>query len=173
MCIRDSYDPETYEICDAKRALASQCVGGGALLGLTEWNDHNPDVTRPYTEHDQSAGDGRYTLETETVIAKLTWQLNNDMEFVSISAMDSIDRYFNTDEDGSAVGMFGLYQYDDTYTVDADQFSQEFHLSGGDEGRNWLVGLFYLDDDRSSTSGVSGYEWGAVSYTHLTLPTKA
>lgn len=154
------YDPATYEICDAKRALASQCVGGGALLGLTEWNDPNPDVTRPYTEHDPSAGDGRYTLETETVIAKLTWQLNNDMEFVSISALDSIDRYFNTDEDGSAVGMFGLYQYDDTYTVDGDQFSQEFHLSGGDEGRNWLVGLFYLDDDRSSTSGVAGYEWG-------------
>ena len=154
------YDPATYGICDAKRALASQCVGGGALLGLTEWNDPNPDVTRPYTEHDPSAGDGRYTLETETVIAKLTWQLNNDMEFVSISALDSIDRYFNTDEDGSAVGMFGLYQYDDTYTVDADQFSQEFHLSGGDEGRNWLVGLFYLDDDRSSTSGVAGYEWG-------------
>ena len=154
------YDPATYEICDAKRALASQCVGGGALLGLTEWNDPNPDVTRPYTEHDPSAGDGRYTLETETVIAKLTWQLNNDMELVSISALDSIDRYFNTDEDGSAVGMFGLYQYDDTYTVDADQFSQEFHLSGGDEGRNWLVGLFYLDDDRSSTSGVAGYEWG-------------
>ena len=154
------YDPATYEICDAKRALASQCVGGGALLGLTEWNDPNPDVTRPYTEHDPSAGDGRYTLETETVIAKLTWQLNNDMELVSISALDSIDRYFNTDEDGSAVGMFGLYQYDDTYTVDADQFSQEFHLSGGDEGRNWLVGLFYIDDDRSSTSGVAGYEWG-------------
>ena len=150
------FDPANgfYEVCDAKRVLASQCVGAAGF------SDPNPDVTKPYTEHDPRAGDGRYTLETETVIAKLTWQLNNDMEFVSISALDSIDRYFNTDEDGSAVGMFGLYQYDDTYTVDADQFSQEFHLSGGDEGRNWLVGLFYLDDDRSSTSGVAGYEWG-------------
>ena len=106
-------------------------------------------MTKPYTEHDPSAGDGRYTLETETVIAKLTWQLNNDMELVSITALDSIDRYFNTDEDASADGVFGgAAQYDDTYTVDGDQFSQEFHLSGGDEGRNWLVGLFYLDDDR-------------------------
>ena len=149
-------DPEYgfYEVCDAKRVLASQCVGGAGF------GDPNPDVTKPYTEHDPSAGDGRYTLETETVIAKLTWQLNDDMELVSISALDSLDRYFNADEDGTAVGMFGLYQYDDTYTVDADQFSQEFHLSGGDEGRNWLVGLFYLDDDRSSTSGVKGYEWG-------------
>lgn len=153
-------DPETYEVCDAQRTLASQCVGGGALFGLTEFSDPSPDVTRPYTEHDPSAGDGRYTLETETVIAKLTWQLNSDLELVSISALDSIDRYFNTDEDGSAVGMFGLYQYDDTYTVDGDQISQEFHLSGGDESSNWLVGLFYLDDDRSSTSGVAGYEWG-------------
>ncbi len=158
-----TYDPETgfYKLCDAKRALASQCVGGGAAYGLPEWNDPNPDVTKPYTEHDPSAGDGRYTLETETVIAKLTWQLNNDMELVSISALDSIDRYFNTDEDASAVGVFGgAAQYDDTYTVDGDQFSQEFHLSGGDEGRNWLVGLFYLDDDRGSTSSVAGYEWG-------------
>ena len=158
-----TYDPETgfYKLCDAKRALASQCVGGGAAYGLPEWNDPNPDVTKPYTEHDPSAGDGRYTLETETVIAKLTWQLNNDMELVSITALDSIDRYFNTDEDASAVGVFGgAAQYDDTYTVDGDQFSQEFHLSGGDEGRNWLVGLFYLDDDRGSTSSVAGYEWG-------------
>ena len=83
------------------------------------------------------------------------------MELVSITALDSIDRYFNTDEDASAVGVFGgAAQYDDTYTVDGDQFSQEFHLSGGDEGRNWLVGLFYLDDDRGSTSSVAGYEWG-------------
>ena len=147
-------DPATYEVCDAKRVLASQCAGGDGF------SDPNPDVTKPYTEHDPSAGDGRYTFETETVTAKLTWQLNNDMELVSISALDSIDRYFNADEDGSADGMFGLYQYNDTYTVDAEQFSQEFHLSGGDEGRNWLVGLFYLDDDRSSTSGVAGYEWG-------------
>ncbi|MDB3966516.1 TonB-dependent receptor [Porticoccaceae bacterium] len=147
-------DPATYEVCDAKRVLASQCAGGDGF------SDPNPDVTRPYTEHDPSAGDGRYTFETETVTAKLTWQLNNDMELVSISALDSLDRYFNADEDGSADGMFGLYQYNDTYTVDAEQFSQEFHLSGGDEGRNWLVGLFYLDDDRSSTSGVAGYEWG-------------
>ena len=147
-------DPATYEVCDAKRVLASQCAGGDGF------SDPNPDVTKPYTEHDPSAGDGRYTFETETVTAKLTWQLNNDMELVSISALDSLDRYFNADEDGSADGMFGLYQYNDTYTVDAEQFSQEFHLSGGDEGRNWLVGLFYLDDDRSSTSGVAGYEWG-------------
>ena len=147
-------DPATYEVCDAKRVLASQCAGGDGF------SDPNPDVTKPYTEHDPSAGDGRYTFETETVTAKLTWQLNNDMELVSISALDSLDRYFNADEDGSADGMFGLYQYNDTYTVDAEQFSQELHLSGGDEGRNWLVGLFYLDDDRSSTSGVAGYEWG-------------
>ena len=153
-------DPQTYAVCDAKRVLASQCVGGGALMGMTEFSDPNPDVTKPYTELDPNAGDGRYTMETETVIAKLTWQLNNDMELVSISALDSLDRYFNADEDGSHVGMFGLYQYNDTYTVDADQFSQEFHLSGGDEGSNWLVGLYYLDDDRSSTSGVAGYEWG-------------
>ena len=152
-----TFDPEYgfYEVCDAKRVLASQCVGAGGF------GDPDPDVTKPYTEHDPTAGDGRYTLETETVIAKLTWQLNNDMELVSISALDSIDRYFNTDEDASAVGVFGgAAQYDDTYTVDGDQFSQEFHLSGGDEGRNWLVGLFYLDDDRTSTSGVAGYEWG-------------
>lgn len=149
------FDPANgfYEVCDAKRVLASQCVGAGGF------SDPNPDVTKPYTEHDPSAGDGRYTLETETVIAKLTWQLNNDMELVSISALDSIDRYFNADEDGSAVGALGGYfQYNDVYTVDGDQFSQEFHLSGGDDSQNWLVGVYYLDDDRDSTSSVVAFE---------------
>ena len=50
------YDPATYEVCDAKRVLASQCAGGDGF------SDPNPDVTKPYTEHDPSAGDGRYTL---------------------------------------------------------------------------------------------------------------
>ena len=149
------YDPATGAICDAKRTLASQCAGLGGF------GDPNPDVTKPYTEHDPTAGDGRYTLETETVIAKLTWQLNNDMELVSITALDSIDRYFNTDEDGSAVGALGgAYQYNDVYTVDGDQFSQEFHLSGGDDSQNWLVGVYYLDDDRDSTSSVVAFEIG-------------
>ena len=152
-----TFDPMLgfYEVCDAKRVLASQCVGAGGF------GDPDPDVTKPYTEHDPSAGDGRYTLETETVIAKLTWQLNNDMELVSISALDSIDRYFNTDEDGSAVGALGgMFQYNDVYTVDGDQFSQEFHLSGGDDSQNWLVGVYYLDDDRDSTSSVVAFEIG-------------
>jgi iron complex outermembrane receptor protein len=164
------FDPDLgyYEVCDAKRVLASQCVGAAGF------SDPNPDVTKPYTEHDPSAGDGRYTLETETVIAKLTWQLNNDMELVSISALDSIDRYFNADEDSSAVGALGgAFQYNDVYTVDGDQFSQEFHLSGGDDSQNWLVGVYYLDDDRDSTSSVVAFEIDGNPDTIANIETKS
>ena len=44
--------------------------------------------------------------------------------------------------------------------MDGDQFSQEFHLSGGDDSQNWLLGVYYLDDDRDSTSSVVAFELG-------------
>ena len=82
-------------------------------------------------------------LETETVTAKLTWQLNNDMELVSISALDSIDRYFNADEDGSAVGVLAAYT---STTIPTQWTLSNFHKSfiylvamTGQELAGWFV----------------------------------
>jgi hypothetical protein len=40
-------------------------------------------------------------MKTDTAIAKLTWQLSDTTELVSITAYDGQDRFFNPDEDAS------------------------------------------------------------------------
>ena len=156
-------DPVTLTQCEPERIWAGECVGGGAYFGLPAFGDPDVSVKRPHTEHDPDNGDGRYTLETLSATAKLHWQLSDSIELVSITAYDSHDRFFNTDEDGSAIGVFGgLYSYNDSYTSDADQFTQEFRLSGGNGGADWLLGLFYFDEARGSTSHVQAFE-GLIS----------
>ena len=156
-------DPLTLTQCEPKRIWAGQCVGGGAYFGLPSFGDPDVSVKRPYTEHDPDNGDGRYTLETLTATAKLRWQLSDSMELVSITAFDSHDRFFNTDEDGSATGVFGgLYQYNDSYTTDGDQYSQEIRLSSALDDRDWMLGLFYYNNDTRATSHVKFLE-GLIS----------
>ncbi|MDE0063942.1 MAG: TonB-dependent receptor [Gammaproteobacteria bacterium] len=156
-------DPATLAQCEPERIWGGECVGGGAFFGLPSFGDPDPSVKRPYTEHDPDNGDGRYTLETLSATAKLRWQLSDSIELVSITAYDSHDRFFNTDEDGSAVGTFGgLFQYNDSYTSETDQFTQEFRLSGGNGETDWLLGLFYFYEDRGSTSHVQAFE-GVIS----------
>ena len=156
-------DPATLAQCEPERIWAGECVGGGAFFGLPSFGDPDPSVKRPYTEHDPDNGDGRYTLETLSATAKLRWQLSDSIELVSITAYDSHDRFFNTDEDGSAVGTFGgLFQYNDSYTSETDQFTQELRLSGGNGETDWLLGLFYFYEDRGSTSHVQAFE-GVIS----------
>lgn len=157
-------DPVTLTQCEPKRIWSGQCVGGGAFFGLPQFGDPELDVKKPYTEHDPDNGDGKYTLETLTVTAKLSWQLSESIELISITGYDGHDRFFNTDEDGSATGVFGgFYQYNDSYTTDGDQYSQELRLSGAHDHTDWMLGLFYYDNDLRSTSHVEALE-GLVSF---------
>jgi iron complex outermembrane receptor protein len=167
-------DPVTFEQCAAVRIRAGECVGAGALFGLPTFGDPDPDVERPYTEHDPNNGDGRYTLETLSATARLRWQLSDSTELVSITAYDSHDRYFNTDEDASVDGVYGGYwSYDDHYTSDADQITQELRLSGGNDEMDWQLGLFYFDEARDSTSTIRDFETVQVPGTIVQLDTES
>jgi iron complex outermembrane receptor protein len=167
-------DPVTLEQCDAQRIRVGECVGAGALFGLPTFGDPDPDVKRPYTEHDPDNGAGRYTLETLSATAKLSWQLTDTMELISITAYDSHDRYFNTDEDASVAGVYGGYwSYDDHYTSESDQVTQELRLTGSNSGIDWLLGFFYFDEDRGSTSTIRDFETVQVPGTIVQLDTKS
>ena len=131
-------------------------------------------MKRPYTEHDPNNGEGRYTLETLSATARLNWQLTDTMELVSITAYDSHDRFFNTDEDASAIGVFGgFFSFDDHYTSDADQITQELRLSGVNGGIDWLLGFFYFDEDRESTSTIRDFETVTRPDTSVQLDTQS
>lgn len=154
--------------CEAARIHAGECVGGSGF------GDPDLDPTKVYTELDPNNGENRYTLETLTAIAKLTWQLNDTTELVSITAFDTHDRSFNADEDASVdgVAVWGV-SFNDTYTSDTDQFTQELRLSGVNGGIDWLIGAFYFDEDRQSTSTIADFEFGLGPDTVVQLDTKS
>ena len=152
-------DPVTLEQCEVERIRAGQCVGGGAFFGLPTFSDPKQDPEEVYTELDPNNGGNRYTLETLTAIAKLNFSLTDTIDIVSITAYDSYDRFFNPDEDASATGAYGgLFQFNDHYTQDFDQLTQEIRLSGVHTGADWTAGFFYLDSDQGSTSTIRDFE---------------
>jgi iron complex outermembrane receptor protein len=152
-------DPVTLAQCEPERVRAGQCVGGGAFFGLPTFGDPNLDPEEVYTELDPGNGDNRYTLGTITGIARLNFKLTEAIDVVSITAYDSYNRYFNPDEDASATGAFGGYfQFNDHYTVDSDQFTQELRLSGVFMRADWTAGFYYFDAERDSTSTIRDFE---------------
>ena len=168
-------DPTTLQQCEAERIRAGECVGGGAYFGLPTFAPGPADVTEVYTEHNPSQGDGRYTMETQTAIAKLTWQLSDTTELVSITAYDHQDRFFNPDEDASVEGLFGGYwSYDDHYTSGWSQKTQEIRVSGINEnGVDWLMGLYYLDTERDASSTITDFATPGIPDTVAKINTKS
>ena len=152
-------DPVTLAQCEPKRVRAGECVGGGALYDLPTFGVPNLDHEEVYTELDPNNEGNRYTLETLTAIAQLNFKLTDTIDIVSITAYDSYDRFFNPDEDASATGAFGgLFQFNDHYSQDFDQFTEEIRLSGVYMGADWTAGFFYLDSDQESTSTIRDFE---------------
>ncbi|KAA1192658.1 TonB-dependent receptor [Pseudohalioglobus sediminis] len=152
-------DPVTLAQCDAKRIRAGACVGGGGYFGLPAFGDPDLDPEKVYTELDPDNGENSYTLETSTGIARLNYSLTENIGLVSITAYETMSRFFNPDEDASATGVFGgQFQLNDHYSQDSDQFTQELRLEGAHDGLEWTAGFFYFDEDRDATSTVKDFE---------------
>lgn len=92
---------------------------------------------------DNYAGDydfeGRNELTTggKTLTIKRT---ANDWSFTSITDLSVTVRDYIEDSDASPTDYFNFF-----LTTDAEQFSQELRLAGGNEATAWVVGAYYLD----------------------------
>ncbi len=100
-----------------------------------------------------SVSDGLDTeIDTFGMSAKLEWTFANDLELTSITAYETLDKYLQDDGDGVGTGdNFDAY-FDEEYTSDAKQWSQEFRLSKADTSTKWVVGLYLYDDERDMTT---------------------
>ena len=100
---------------------------------------------------DVYAGDydspGFNDLETRGYTATVNWDFEN-FSLTSITDFSTVKREYIEDSDASPVPLFNFY-----LTTDAEQFSQEIRLSGGDEKLNWLAGLYYLDITVDDSNG--------------------
>jgi iron complex outermembrane receptor protein len=69
-------------------------------------------------------------------------------DFVSISSYRSVDSFFATDQDYSALDALEVSRREDQ-----NQFSQEFRIvSTGDGPLSWIAGLYYFNQDVDSAS---------------------
>lgn len=91
-----------------------------------------------------------FDWKTGGVTAELQWDVSKNVSLTSISAFRTYesDFFFNTDGTEQEVTR-------STFIYETDQFSQELRLaSTGLDGWSWLVGGFFLDEDKSGALGL-------------------
>jgi len=91
-----------------------------------------------------ASGPGASKSDIWGVSLIMDWQINDELNFKSITAQRDLDSMFGQDPDHSPFVL-------DAHTNDYNhsQFSQEFQLSGlaMDEKMKWLVGAYYFQED--------------------------
>lgn len=103
--------------------------------------------TSPDNRRDISSdADPRNRVEFWGVSGKLTYDLGGDTELRSLTAFRRTDYTTTTDLDATSVRLASP-----TQSEHDKQFSQELQLSGRSSQLNWLLGLFYFNEnDRGS-----------------------
>lgn len=94
----------------------------------------------------RNAGTAPATSESDFKASNLnlTWDINEDITFKSITAWRDLDAEFSRDGDHSP---HRVSQFHDT--LEQTQFTQEFQLLGSswESKLNWILGLYYFDED--------------------------
>lgn len=95
-------------------------------------------------EHVASSASGGLVTEIDSggASATLTWDFDN-VQLTSITAYEELDKFLQDDGDGTPIIWF-----DEQYSVDAEQYTQELRLNGSSATMEWVTGLYYYKDDR-------------------------
>lgn len=131
-----------------------------------------PDTVNPYlnggyidNDGDNYAGDydmkGFNDLETDGYT--LTLKRDGDVDFVSITDYQTVKRNYIEDSDASPDDYFHFF-----LTTDAEQFSQEFRLSGNTDASNWTAGAYYLDLKVDDSNGAFAHAFVCDYFAILT-----
>ena len=94
-----------------------------------------------------STGESGSDLDAYGLTAIVNWQ-PGALNFTSITAYRDIDSLWAVDVDGSP-----LIIIEDILGLDQHQFSQEFNLRGRNGALDWLVGLYYFEEEATSSGG--------------------
>ena len=83
--------------------------------------------------------------EYDVASLELNWAIG-EMNLKSITAKQTWFDQNHISADGTSVGLFQR-----TSTAEHDTFTQEINLSGVNGNLDWIVGLYYMDDDREAS----------------------
>lgn len=121
--------------------------------GMPQPGDPNPDLGG-YTDNDGDVWAGDYDFEGHNDLKTWSTSLNVEYDFgdvvlTSITDFRSVERDYIEDSDASPVDHFNFY-----LTTDAEQFSQEFRLSGEGEKFKWVAGAYLIDIQIADSNGI-------------------
>ena len=122
---------------------------GVPLTGGTGPLDGGASLAGDVTRH-ASAEDPYFDRDVLNVSAKFTMDLDNGMEFTSITGFLDVDKYYREDACG------GLCFFPFTTEADLSQWSQEFRLSHEEDDYRWQLGAYYMDIDSVTANTVEG-----------------
>ncbi|MBL1141104.1 MAG: TonB-dependent receptor [Proteobacteria bacterium] len=106
-------------------------------------------LVKPADPHSHTSGaQGYLDRDILDVTGTFTWNLNNDMELISITNWKDIDKDYLEDADGGA----GLpFDFTARFLAKTEQFSQELRLNVERDRSRWTLGAYYLNLDIDST----------------------
>lgn len=115
------------------------------------------------TEGSSEQSDLINDIDITEVSGHLKWKLNDQLELVSLTSFEKIDRFYEEDADASDFGSTSLAgQLKVFYTFDAATISQELRLHGSHERIDWVVGAYYFSDKKDDIfTGIVGGLFGS------------
>jgi iron complex outermembrane recepter protein len=121
-------------------------LGGASVDGNTGFG---VGLVKPADVHAHTSGaQGFLDRDILDITGTFTWDLNNDLELVSITNWKDIEKDYLEDADGGA----GLpFDFTAQFFAETKQISQELRLSGEGERNRWTLGAYYLDIEIDST----------------------
>ena len=136
---RGLLDPVDGSPCPPATANAGLCA---SFVGFANEFPEDPEFGRTELRPDQLPEE----LDITTAIAKLNWQLNDDIDLVSLTAFETIDRLYRTDDDVGSDGLFGFLQFHSLSIAESEAFTQEIRFEGTRDTTNWVAGAYYYDE---------------------------
>ncbi len=94
---------------------------------------------------------GYLNRETSSYTAKFTKEMDNEVEFVSITNLLIMEKSYLEDGDAFPLPIVVFGQ-----DSDIDQISQEIRFSGESDGMQWQVGGYYMDLDMEADALTAG-----------------
>ena len=139
---RGLLDPVDGSPCPPATANAGLCA---SFLGFVNEFPEDPEFGRTNHTPDELPEN----LDITTAIARLNWKLNDDVNLVSITAFETVERFYRTDDDVGSDGLLGIFQFHSVSIADSEAFSQEIRIEGTRDTANWVAGVYFYDEEVS------------------------
>jgi iron complex outermembrane receptor protein len=149
--LRDPSDPVNVE-CSVSASLS------GACEDFAGFRDPNADPTRIYSNIEP----GPNQVSTNGGFVRITHDFGA-ITLTSQTSFENAEKLITEDADSSPNLLA-----EGTSTLDGQQFTQELRLNGEAGNSNWVLGLFYYQDDRDAAFFI---EPGAIQTNHSNLTT--